>query len=1026
MLRYLGKQVLNKNFLPSANGVLPVTTRLSFASVNKNFVDFSDEIERDIMNLVPVNIIKPTLRPTKEREQYSAKYDRTKHSCGGCSKCNDWTRDLDVMTEEAAIREAQRCLKCTDAPCQKGCSTSIDIKTFIYNIQNRNWYGAAKTILSDNPLGLSCGMLCPISELCARNCNVSHTELGAIKINRLQEFAVRVFKEMGVPQIRDPNLPKDLPKSYQAKIAIIGAGSAGLSAATFLGRMGYDNVHIYEKTSYGGGLVSSEIPENRAPYSEAKWEVQLVEQLGVKIHYNKALGKDFTVESLRNDGYEAVFLGTGLSEPNKALGEIYDAPNVWNSKTFLPKVCHGTKEGIVNEKVETPKLKGHVVVLGIGDTALDCARSAFRCGAERVSVAFRRGWQDFRANDEIFDPARYEGINFIPYSAPRRLVKNEKGDVTGVEFEHNLPITNHPDRLKYATTGDFMTVPCDHVITAFGSQMPTNEEWAVKLTNKNGLIDVDYYSNQTTKFPWLFAGGDAIGAKNLVDAVNDGKTASWFIHKYIQEKNGLSVPQEPRLPGFYTPIDLVNLETEVCGVKFPNPLGLASAPPTTSYPMIKRAFEVGWGFAVIKTFVLDKDAISNVSPRIFKSTADPLKQNPGYANIEMISEKNAKYWIEGAKQIKKEFPHHVLIGSLMARFEKEDWVEITEMANTAPFDLIELNLSCPHGMTDLGMGRACGEDPAMVKQITEWVVSVSRVPVIVKITPNYGYTDELAKAAKEGGASAVCTTNTMPSLMDPNPEGIPWPAVGDQQHVAYGGATGSILRPFALKKTSEVAKNVPGIEIFGSGGIIGGDHAMSYFRYGAKALQICSAVQDQDASTVAYDLTTSIKAHMYLSQKEELRKRGWSGQSPPMKFAQQKTLQPEKVPAKFPTIEDYVGVSLKHLNEVTKMERDTFLIPEIDESKCLQCGRCYLACADSGYQAIKFGGFFDFPVATNDCTGCALCHAVCPVPGALNLVPRTTPYTVNRGYPVDKDFPAEHLKTTPPKCSVKNVPDNQN
>lgn len=1018
MLRNFAKNVLLKNVPIAKNfnkSFLPLV-RPAFASVKKNFVDFTPEIESDIMNLVPKDIIKPTLRPTFEREKYSEKYDRTCHT-KGCSKCNDWSRDLEVMTEQAAVREAQRCLKCSDAPCQKGCSTSIDIKTFIYNIQNKNWYGAAKTILSDNPLGLSCGMLCPISELCARNCNVSHTELGAIKINRLQEFAVRVFKEMGVPQIKDPSLPKNLPPSYKTPIAIIGAGSAGLSNATFLGRMGYENVHIFEKSQYGGGLVSSEIPENRAPYNEARWEVQLVEQLGVKIHYNQTLGKDFTVESLKTDGFKAIFLGTGLSEPNKALGEIYDAPNVWNSKTFLPQVCHASKQDIIKEKVAPPKVSGHVVVLGIGDTALDCARSAFRCGAERVSVVFRRGWSDFRANDEIFDPARFEGINFIPYSNPSRLLKNDKGDVYAIEFEHNLPENNDPDRLKYKSTGDKMVVPCDHIITAFGSQMPV-EQWTKPLVNKKGLIDVDYYSNQTTKFPWLFAGGDAIGAKNLVDAVNDGKTASWFMHKFIQEEAGFQVPKEPKLPGFYTPIDLVNLETEVCGVKFPNPLGLASAPPTTSYPMIKRAFDVGWGFAVVKTFVLDKDTVSNVSPRIFKSTSDTLKHDAGYANIELVSEKTASYWIEGAKQLKKEYPNHVLIGSLMAQFNKEDWIEITEMSNDAPFDLVELNLSCPHGMTELGMGRACGENPAMVKQITEWVCSVSKVPVIVKITPNYGYSDELAKAAKEGGAAAVCMTNTMPSLMDPSPEGIPWPAVGDKKHVAYGGATGAVLRPFALKKASEVAKAVPDIEIFGSGGIISGDHAMSYLRYGSKALQICSAVQDQDASTVAYDLTTSLKAHMYLSKKDDLRKKGWSGQSPPMKFDQMKTPSPAVVAEdKLPTIEDFVGVNLKHISDIAKMDRDTFLIPEINKDKCLQCGRCYLTCADAGYQAIKFGGFDEFPVATQDCTGCALCHAVCPVPGALDLVPRKTPYTVNRGVYTDQ-IPKQHLGTIPPREDI--------
>ena len=146
---------------------------------------------------MPTKMAKPTLRNTKIREIYSDTYDKT-GKCSGCSKCGDWSRDIPLMTTQEAVRESERCLKCQDAPCQQGCSTTIDISTFIYNIGKKNWYGAAKVILGDNPLGLTCGQLCPISELCARNCNVAETEQGAIKINRLQELAVRIFKEMGV------------------------------------------------------------------------------------------------------------------------------------------------------------------------------------------------------------------------------------------------------------------------------------------------------------------------------------------------------------------------------------------------------------------------------------------------------------------------------------------------------------------------------------------------------------------------------------------------------------------------------------------------------------------------------------------------------------------------------------------------------------------------------------------------------------------------------------------------------------
>jgi dihydropyrimidine dehydrogenase (NADP+) len=149
----------------------------------KSLTKFSDA-HKEVMSPCPTTLAKPTLRTTKTREAYSEEFDRT-HHCNGCSKDGDFERDIPLMTIQEAVREASRCLKCNDAPCQQGCSTTIDIKTFIYNIQNKNWYGAAKVILSDNPLGLTCGQLCPISELCARNCNVSETEQGAIKINRL-------------------------------------------------------------------------------------------------------------------------------------------------------------------------------------------------------------------------------------------------------------------------------------------------------------------------------------------------------------------------------------------------------------------------------------------------------------------------------------------------------------------------------------------------------------------------------------------------------------------------------------------------------------------------------------------------------------------------------------------------------------------------------------------------------------------------------------------------------------------------
>lgn len=165
----------------------------------------------------------------------------------------------------------------------------------------------------------------------------------------------------------------------------------------------------------------------------------------------------------------------------------------------------------------------------------------------------------------------------------------------------------------------------DFIISAFGSK---NTQTAIEslVRDEKGKINVNRHTMQNRSRPHIYAGGDIIGTNNLVDAVNDGKVASWFIHKQIGNKHGIDYGEKPKLPGFFTEIDLVDISTDMAGVHFDNPYGLASAPPATSYPMIRRAFEMGWGFAVTKTFVLDKDEVVNVAPRIFKATNDILRK----------------------------------------------------------------------------------------------------------------------------------------------------------------------------------------------------------------------------------------------------------------------------------------------------------------------------------------------------------------------------------------------------------------
>lgn len=179
----------------------------------------------------------------------------------GCSSCESLVNNFDdvkhtTLSERAALREAARCLKCADAPCQKSCPTQLDIKSFITSIANKNYYGAAKAILSDNPLGLTCGMVCPTSDLCVGGCNLYASEEGPINIGGLQQFATEIFKKMRIGQVRDPSVVSvdQLPESYYSKVALIGCGPASISCATFLARLGYTNLTVFEKENYIGGL----------------------------------------------------------------------------------------------------------------------------------------------------------------------------------------------------------------------------------------------------------------------------------------------------------------------------------------------------------------------------------------------------------------------------------------------------------------------------------------------------------------------------------------------------------------------------------------------------------------------------------------------------------------------------------------------------------------------------------------------------------------------------------------------------
>ncbi|XP_048018257.1 dihydropyrimidine dehydrogenase [NADP(+)] isoform X2 [Megalobrama amblycephala] len=682
-------------------------------------------LSKELPDIESILALNPRVKTYANLHSTASKKNEKKHwkrnperSCDSCVNLENNFDDIKhtTLSERGALREALRCLKCADAPCQKSCPTNLDIKSFITSISNKNYYGAAKAILSDNPLGLTCGMVCPTSDLCVGGCNLYASEEGPINIGGLQQFATEVFSKMGIPQIRNPELPpaKEMPESYHTRIALIGCGPASISCASFLARLGYDNITIFEKQKYIGGLSTAEIPQFRLPYEVVQFEIDLMKDLGVKVVLERGLGQNgMTLTSLKEEGFHVIFVGIGLPQANrdKIFEGLTTEQGFYTSKDFLPLVAKASKIGMCNCRLQLPKLHGNVIVLGAGDTAFDCATSALRCGARRVFVVFRKGFTNIRAVPEEMEVAKEEKCEFLPFLSPRKVIKKD-GHVVGLRF---CRTEQQDDGTWIVDEEQIVHLKADFIISAFGSML---NDPAVKKAlepvklNGWGTPEVNYETMQTSE-PWVFAGGDIAGLANTtVESVNDGKQASWHIHKYIQSLHGNTVSTTPKLPLFHCAIDTVDISVEMCGIKFPNPFGLASAPPTTSAAMIRRAFEQGWGFALTKTFGLDKDLVTNVSPRIVRGTTSGHIFGPGqgsFLNIELISEKTAAYWCTSVAELKADFPKNIIIASIMCGYNQADWTVLAKMAEDSKADALELNLSCPHGMGERGMGLACGQ-----------------------------------------------------------------------------------------------------------------------------------------------------------------------------------------------------------------------------------------------------------------------------------------------------------------------------
>lgn len=425
-----------------------------------------------------------------------------------------------LMSDTEAYYESSRCLYCYDAPCINACPTGIDIPNFIRQINDGNKDGAAKTIYESNWFGHACGNVCPTEELCEGACVYNHQDVKPIEIGRLQAHAtdkvIRAKKKLFITG-----------RSSGKKVAVIGAGPAGVSCACELRMLGH-SVDIYEARAKPSGLCVFGVAPYKLTNEEAVDEMAyLQEQFGFKVHYNKPVTGRADFERLEKD-YDAVFIGIGLGATS-ALGiPGEDKKGVMGALEFV--------EELRNKHQATP-VGNKVIVLGGGNTAMDAASESCRMGAESVIIAYRRGPEEMGAYSFEFDLAKKSGAKALFNMTPIEILGN--GSVTGVKFIRNKAAYGKIETIP----GSEFVEPCDMVLlgTGQGKQVELLEQIAgLALDKKGRILDnrgrIVVNENYQTNNPKYFAAGDAVnGGVEVVNAAAEAKKAAWGINAYLKK-----------------------------------------------------------------------------------------------------------------------------------------------------------------------------------------------------------------------------------------------------------------------------------------------------------------------------------------------------------------------------------------------------------------------------------------------------------------------------------------------------------
>ena len=422
---------------------------------------------------------------------------------------------------------------------------------------------------------------------------------------------------------------------------------------------------------------------------------------------------------------------------------------------------------------------------------------------------------------------------------------------------------------------------------------------------------------------------------------------------------------------------MADLRVDFAGIRAPNPFWLASAPPTDKAYNVVRAFRAGWGGVVWKTLGEDPPIV-NVASR-YGAVAYNGTRMMGFNNIELITDRPLQANLDEIKLVKRDWPDRAVIVSLMVPCEEAAWRRILPLVEATGCDGIELNFGCPHGMSERNMGSAVGQVPDYVAMVTRWCKQHSRMPVLVKLTPNITNILGPARAAKAGGADGVSLINTIQSITGVDLDLMaPEPVVDGQG--THGGYCGPAVKPIALHMVAEIARDLDcrGLPISGIGGIATWRDAAEFLALGAGSVQVCTAAMHFGFKIVD-DLIDGLSNWMDAKG--------------------------------YRTIADCQGRAIPNFVHWNDLNLNFKTIAAIDQDLCIRCGLCHIACEDTSHQAIaalRVDGDRRYEVIDAECVGCNLCAHACPVTGCITMVAQNS----NRPKLTWQDHPNNPLRRT--------------